>query len=233
MHRFHNVKTLRCALTHRSCLPETGALPSEANERLELLGDAVLDLIVVDYLWRRFPKLQEGDLSKLKAMLVSGTALQQVAQELRIGDFILMSESEARNGGRRRSSILEDTLEALIAALYLDGGMRAAERFVHKHILCRVDELTAPEADCNYKSKLLEYAQGRGICSPEYRIVREYGPDHRKGFDVAVFIGGVYAGEGSGASKKAAQQMAAKNALENIDQLHPDIIEPHNTTMSL
>ncbi len=217
MHRFSDLKLLQCALTHRSSLPETGANPNDANERLELLGDAVLDLIVVDDLWRRYPRMQEGDLSKLKAMLVSGTALHGVADDLQLGNFIVMSESEARNGGRRRGSILEDTLEAIIAALYLDGGMPAAKKFVHKHILCRVDQLRSPDADSNYKSQLLEYVQGRGMALPNYQTVRERGPDHKKEFEIEVYISGTLSGHGSGSSKKIAQQNAAQDALQNIE----------------
>ncbi len=216
MHRFHNQKLLRCALTHRSSLPEFGANPNDANERLELLGDSVLDLIVVDNLWRRYPSMQEGDLSKIKSMLVSGIALHKVAEELQIGNFILMSESEARNGGRRRCSILEDTLEALIAALYLDGGISVASKFVVKYILCQAEKLTTTEADNNYKSQLLEFAQGRGIASPYYQIVGERGPDHKKEFEIEVYLGDVLSGRGSGNSKKLAQQNAAHDALNKI-----------------
>jgi len=216
MHRFHDAKLLRCALTHRSSLPDIGANPNDANERLELLGDSVLDLIVVDDLWHRYPNMQEGDLSKLKSMLVSGTALHRVAEELQLGSFILMSESEARNGGRRRCSILEDTLEAIIAALYLDGGIPVARKFVCKYILCRADYLTATEADNNYKSQLLEFAQGRGMSSPHYEIVGEKGPDHRKEFEIEVYIGNILSGRGSGNSKKIAQQNAAQDALNKI-----------------
>lgn len=217
MHRFRDRDLLRRALTHRSSLPETGANPNDANERLELLGDAVLDLIVVDDLWRRYPLLQEGDLSKLKAMLVSGAALHRVADDLKIGDFILMSESEARNGGRKRCSILEDTLEALIAALYLDGGMRAARKFVCKYILCQAAQLTASDSDNNYKSQLLEFAQGHGYHSPEYQVIAERGPDHKKEFEIVVYLGSVAAGYGAGKSKKSAQQKAAQDALKNIE----------------
>jgi len=217
-HRFHNPEILRRALTHRSCLTETGGGPNEANERLELLGDAVLDLIVVEGLWRRFPNLQEGDLSKLKAMLVSGQALHSVARSLRLGEYIKMSESEARNGGRARGSILEDTFEALVAALYLDGGMPVAHKFVSRVILSRAENLAATGVDINYKSQLLEYAQGRGMPAPHYHVIVERGPDHLKEFEVEVLVAGRSQGRGFGASKKAAQQMAARDALANLQR---------------
>jgi len=221
-HRFHNPEILHRALTHRSCLTETGGSPSEANERLELLGDAVLDLIVVEGLWRKFPNLQEGDLSKLKSMLVSGQALHTVARSLRLGEHILMSESEARNGGRARGSILEDTFEALVAALYLDGGMPVAKAFVTRVILSRAENLAATGVDINYKSQLLEYAQGRGIPAPHYHVLVERGPDHLKEFEVEVLVGGHPEGRGSGPNKKAAQQNAARDALANLQE-HPAI----------
>ena len=216
LHHFRDPKLLRCALTHRSSLPDVGANPNDANERLELLGDSVLDLIVVDDIWHRYPNMQEGDLSKLKAMLVSGTALHRVAEELQIGNYIVMSDSEARNGGRKRCSILEDTLEAIIAALYLDGGISAARTFVCKYILCRAEYLTNTEADNNYKSQLLEFAQGRGLQSPHYEIVCERGPDHKKEFEIEVYIGEILSGRGAGNSKKIAQQNAAHDAINRI-----------------
>ncbi len=215
-HRFRDHSILRRALTHRSSLPETGAGPEEANERLELLGDAVLDLIVVEGLWRQFPQHQEGELSKLKAMLVSGQALHQVAQGLHLGEFIVMSESEARNGGRCRSSILEDTFEALVAALYLDGGMPAAKKFVERHILSRAEGLARGNVDINYKSQLLEFAQAHGMTAPHYQVLSERGPDHQKEFEVEVFLAGRSVGHGTGANKKSAQQLAARDAILHI-----------------
>jgi len=215
-HRFRNPPLLRHALTHRSFLAESGAGPGEANERLELLGDAVLDLIVVEGLWKSFPHLQEGDLSKLKSMLVSGQALNAVARELHIGDHILMSESEARNGGRTRGSILEDAFEALVAALYLDGGMDAAKGFVNRVILSRANGLASAGVDINYKSQLLEFAQGRGLSAPHYHVLKEKGPDHQKEFDIEVYLDGRPVGRGFGASKKSAQQMAARDAMGHL-----------------
>jgi ribonuclease-3 len=189
-----------------------------ANERLEFLGDAVLDLIVVEGLWHRYPSGSEGELSKLKAMLVSGSALHLVAESLHLGEFILMSASEARNGGRRRSSILEDTMEALIAALYLDGGIKAASCFVEKYILSRAAGIASEKIDINYKSRLLEFAQGQGLSAPHYWTIEERGPDHMKEFVIDVLIGNNNLGRGTGRSKKSAQQDAARKALIRIEQ---------------
>lgn len=216
-YRFRDPTILRKALTHRSTLPESGAKPEDANERLELLGDAVLDLIVVEGLWRRFPTFQEGDLSKLKSMLVSGTALSSVALSFHLGKYVVMSEGEERNGGRTKASILEDTFEALVAALYLDGGLPAAKRFVDRLILVRADHLARGRVDINYKSQLLEYAQARGIPAPFYRVIAEHGPDHQKEFEVIVHLEQDPIGYGTGPNKKGAQQAAARDAIQRLE----------------
>jgi ribonuclease-3 len=216
MHRFRDKQLLRRALTHRSILPETGGSAFEANETLEFLGDAVLDLIVAQHLYQRFPDLREGDLSKMKSMVVSGQNLHQVARSIQLGDCILMSSSEARNGGRRRDSILEDTLEALVAALYIDGGIKAAQRFVERHILPKIETIAREKVDINYKSQLLEYAQARGIASPSYRVIKERGPDHAKEFEIEVWLKNAPIGHGKGHSKKEAQQDAARDAISRF-----------------
>lgn len=217
-HRFHNQDLLKRALTHRSILPETGGQYNRSNEQLEFLGDAVLDLIVVEYLCKRFPNKREGELSKLKAMVVSGQCLQDIAHKLNLGNFILMSDNEARNGGRERGSILEDTFEALIAALYLDGGYRTARRFIKRYILPSIDHLAKDHADYNYKSQLLEYVQSHGLSAPYYRVIAEDGPDHAKHFHIQVTVNGKLIGRGCGLSKKAAQQEAAYIALEALNK---------------
>ncbi len=214
-YNFSDPDLLQHALTHRSALQEEGADYSESNEILEFLGDAVLGLIVVEHLFRSFPNRREGELSKLKSMLVSGRALQEVATELKLGEFILMSQNEARSGGRKRGSILEDTLEAVIAAIYLDGGFAVARKFISEWILSDVDELINGDYDINFKSQLLEYAQGHGM-SPEYRVIAEKGPDHAKRFEVEVSLDGETFGTGYGRSKKAAQQQAARIAVEHL-----------------
>ncbi|MDP8228402.1 MAG: ribonuclease III [Candidatus Electryoneaceae bacterium] len=215
-HQFQNRTLLHQALTHRSVLTETNGDYFHSYERLEFLGDAVLELIVVEYLFQRFPRKHEGYLSKLKSMLVSGEGLERVASKLQLGKHILMSENTVRNGGRNRRSILEDTLEALIGALYLDGGLDTARHFIRKRILCRVDGLISLRTDNNYKSQLLEFLQARGSPPPSYVIVSEEGPDHAKRFKVGVSVGGVILGQGSGSSKKSAQQKAAYVAMEEL-----------------
>jgi len=216
-YHFHNLMLLQRALTHRSVLQETGEGRSNSNEQLELLGDAVLDLIVVEYLYERFPDRQEGDLSKLKSRVVSGHSLQSIARTIDLGQYILMSENEERNGGRERDSILEDTLEAIVAAIYLDGGQKAATKFIKKFILPTIENIVENDIDENYKSQLLEYAQSMNWRSPSYVVVNETGPDHDKEFEVEVQLRGESLGRGIGHNKKAAQQEAAKNALLELD----------------
>jgi len=215
-HNFHDPDMLTHALTHRSSLQEAGGSYSQSNELLEFLGDAVLGFIVVDYLYRSFPTRHEGELSKLKSILVSGKILHQVAREIKLGDYIILSHNEARNGGRDRASILEDSMEAVIAVLYLDGGFETARKFIYKWILSDVEEQIEGKFDDNFKSQLLEYAQGLGILSPVYKVVNEDGPEHRKRFEIEVCIDGRMLGIGYGRSKKAAQQQAARMAMERL-----------------
>ncbi len=216
-YRFRNPDLIEQALTHRSVLPQTGQDRSQANEQLEFLGDAVLELVIVDHLFRRFPDKTEGDLTKLKSMIVSGDSLQAIAQKINLGDFINMSENEARNGGRNRHSILEDTFEAVIAAIYLDGGHKPAERFIKKNLLAFLDEIIEEKLDTNFKSQLLEHAQSSNRGMPLYSISKESGPDHNKKFEIEVSLNGEIVGKGNGKSKKTAQQNAARNALSNLN----------------
>jgi len=215
-YRFTSRSLLRQALVHRSYLTVSAQPTLESNEVLEFLGDAVLELVVVEYLYRRYPDKREGDLSKLKALLVSGSLLNQVGAEINLGRFVLMSENEERNGGRARCSILEDTMEALIGALYLDGGIKPAKRFIEQYILTKSEDPVTLKQEENHKSILLEYAQARGLGAPLYRTVSEDGPDHCKHFEVEVYIGDQMLGRGGGNNKKTAQQHAASIAVALI-----------------
>ena len=149
-------------------------------------------------------------------MVVSGKTLSRIGMDLNIGRFILLSDNESQNGGRNRSSILEDTLEAIVAAIYLDGGPQAAKSFIDRHIIPTLDSILENNIDSNYKSQLLELAQGNGWSIPIYRILKESGPDHAKEFLIEVEIENQRYGLGSGKSKKSAQQIAAKNTLNII-----------------
>jgi ribonuclease-3 len=207
------------ALTHRSYLQFVNEAGMESNERLEFLGDAVLDLVVGEYLYREFQTLPEGDLTKLRSRLVSGSALAKHASELGLEQFMLLSTSAQNALARGSLTLLADAYEAIIAAIYLDGGMDAARDFIYRHIIThtRRDELML--ADTNYKSMLLEYVQSEKMGVPRYVTVSEEGPNHARIFSVEVMVAGIVHGAGKGHSKKEAEQSAAQMALQEMGQL--------------
>ncbi|HEX9934384.1 MAG TPA: ribonuclease III [bacterium] len=213
-YRFHDERLLRQALTHRSCFRK----PEEhgcSNERLELLGDAVLGLVVTDILYRRFPQKSEGDLTRLKSLVVSRDVLARAADRLGLGECILLGNGEERSGGRHRRSILADAFEALLGAMYLDGGFEPARGFIQAYLIRDAERFYAGGSGGNYKSLLLEHVQGKGLGSPRYRVIDERGPDHRKEFTVEVLVKGAVLGTGKGPSKKRAEQLAAKEASKS------------------
>jgi ribonuclease-3 len=212
---FQQPELLVLALTHRSHSGQKDAQRQVSNERLEFLGDAVLDLCVSRHLYETFPDKKEGELTKLKSIIVSGPFLVQLANSIGLGNHLLLSESEARTGGRQRPSILEDAFEALLGAIYLDGGLSVSEAFVQRHILDGLDLGQASRDNRNYKSLLLELSQSRGEGNPVYEVVEEVGPDHNKYFVVDALVDGRALGRGTGASKKKAEQEAARLALES------------------
>lgn len=207
------------ALTHRSYLQFVTEPGMQSNERLEFLGDAVLDLVIGEYLYREFQNLPEGDLTKLRSRLVSGTALATHASELGLEQFMLLSTSAQNALTRGSMTLLADAYEAIIAAIYLDGGMDASRDFIYRHIIThtRRDELML--SDTNYKSMLLEYVQSQKMGVPRYITVSEDGPNHARIFNVEVMVGGIVHGAGKGHSKKEAEQMAAQMALQELGQL--------------
>jgi ribonuclease-3 len=208
--RDHEVFTQ--ALQHRS-FHQHSHHPARSNERLEFLGDSILNLIVGEFLFRRYPGAEEGDLTKLRSRLVNRKALAAYARKLRLSEFILMSPSAAQSGGKGRETITADTFEAIVAAVYLDRGFNSAKRFVEGQVLHALENGAEIIQDENYKSKLLEFAQSRGRGIPRYLIVKEEGPDHDRTFTVEVVIGGVRQGSGTGKNKKEAEQVAAKRAF--------------------
>ncbi len=204
------------SLLHRSYLQYL-APQAKSNERLEFLGDAILNSLVADHLYRLYPSMEEGDLTKVRSRLVNRKALAQRAKELRLSDFLLLSSSASQSVDSGSDSILADAFEAVIGALYLDGGLPAARDFVSRTLLMHSDVLSSALTDDNYKSALLEYSQGRSLGVPRYTIVREDGPDHDRRFTVEVFLGAESLGTGTGRSKKDAEQAAAAQALERIN----------------
>ena len=201
------------SLFHRSFL-QRGQYASRSNERLEFLGDSVLNLVVAEYLYHRFPNASEGDLTKTRARLVNRKALAAYGKAIHLSEFILMSPSAKQSVGKGHATITADTFEAVIAAIYLDGGFEAARTFVERQVLAALKKGAVPTEDENYKSMLLEYAQSHGLGVPRYMIVREEGPDHDRTFTVEVLLGNQRKGSGEGKNKKEAEQAAASKALE-------------------
>jgi ribonuclease-3 len=213
---FRDKELLKLALTHRSYLSVTGQGPRESNERLEFLGDSVLGLVTSEYLYRRFPDEHEGQLTKIKSLLVSKAILSRRALHMGLGRYMLLSHSEVESGGRQRLSILADAFESVIGAVYLDLGFEAARAFIERWLLRDAEEIVADKRHTNYKSALQEYVQNKFRTHPVYRIRSEMGPDHSKHFHVEVVVGRRTLGEGRGANKKDAEQAAARDAIERV-----------------
>ncbi len=218
---FSDVSLIITALKHRSYLNVSNEDRIASNERLEFLGDAVLDLIVTHFLYNKFPKRTEGQLSKIKSILISKPVLAEIAMKLELGDYVLINKGEEKTGGRKRQSILADCFEAIIGAIYLDKGLEEAQRFVETHLLSCFKSIMQRELFKNYKSILLEYAQSQLGVLPEYRLVKESGPDHDKKFEISVFLKGEKVGTGVGRSKKTAEQEAAKIATRKLGLHNP------------
>ena len=214
-YRFKNRELIKIALSHRSSLKDTGL---GSNERLEFLGDAVLGLIVSNFLYNQNKDLSEGDLTRMKATLVNETILARAAMSFNLGDYIFLSIEEEKSGGRYKPSIIADAFEAITGAIYLDGGFEAAEKFVMKYILDDYLYIIDDKMLHNFKGELLEYMQSRSEGMPHYRVSDQFGPDHDKVFKVAVYANNVLLGEGEGKSKKEAEQQAARKALQKINE---------------
>lgn len=210
---FHNPSLLEEALTHRSYLNENNSVKTH-NERLEFLGDAVLELAVSRFLFDRFPTKPEGELTAFRAALVRTTTLAQVSTKLKFGENLRLSKGEEMSGGRKNVSLLANTFEAVLGALYLDQGYDAVVAFLQSHLFPKIDQIIQKKLFKDYKSSLQEKVQAIGFESPVYEVVNEVGPDHDKVFTVVVHVNGEQKGTGEGKSKQAAQQEAAKNALE-------------------
>ena len=215
-YNFSNIDILIEALTHKSYVNENPDLNIKDNERLEFLGDAVLDLSISAYLVENFPHYQEGELSKLKAMMVSETSLTKIASELDIGDYLLLGRGEEHTGGRKKESLLANALEAIIAAIYLDGGLPAADGFVRMVFVAHIQLIAREGISLDYKTDLQEYCQAHDLELPSYRVSKEMGPDHRKTFEVELLISGEVMGLGVGRNKKEAEQRAANEALKYL-----------------
>lgn len=215
--RFRDLVLLDRALTHGSYVHEGGA--QETYERLEFLGDAVLNLVVSDHLYRHFPAASEGELARMRAQLVSESALAEIARGLELSQYILLGRGEERTGGRGRSSLLADVLEAVVGAVYVDAGYGVAHALVSRWYGELVERLMDLRGD--FKSQLQEVIQKRARKLPHYRITATQGPDHAKEFVAVVEVDGRVLGEGRGRSKKEAEQAAAEAALRRLGVLGP------------
>jgi ribonuclease-3 len=212
---FKDKTLLKQAFIHRSYINENRTLGLEHNERLEFLGDAVLELVITDFLYKKYKDMDEGELTSLRSALVNADTCAEVATKLGANDFLLLSRGESKDIGRARQYILANTLESIIGAIYMDKGLSEAENFINTHITPLTEDIVKSKAWIDSKSSFQEKAQENLGTTPTYKTVRETGPDHDKEFVVGVFVGGEKLGEGEGKSKQDAEQEAARNALKN------------------
>lgn len=216
-YRFQNISLLQNALAHSSYANERWHNSLMSNERLEFLGDSILGMLVADYLYRNFPNRPEGELTRMRADMVCERALAVVAGQIGLGEHMLLGKGEEQGGGRNRDSILADAVESVIAACYLDGGMAAAKQFVDRFVLTHVPVTKLNNAD--YKTALQELVQQKRNQTLSYTLVGESGPDHDKHFVVELALNGQVIGQGTGTSKKRAEQDAAKAAYEALTKV--------------
>ena len=212
--KFKNENLLKQAFVHRSYLNENPAFELRHNERLEYLGDAVLELIVTEYLFKNYPDLAEGEMTNLRAALVNSQMLSQVADRLGFNDFLYLSKGEAKETGRGRQYILANTLEAFIGAFYLDQSYKAVENFIYNNLISELKNIIDKKLWRDHKSLFQEAAQERVSITPNYEVLKESGPDHDKKFVIGIYLGKELVAQGEGSSKNEAQQQAAENALK-------------------
>jgi len=211
--KFKNKDLLAQAFTHRSYLNENSEKKLEHNERLEFLGDAVIELVVTTHLYKDYPQKPEGELTNWRAALVNAKMLAQVAEDLGYNDYLLLSKGEAKETGKARSYILANTFESLLGALYLDSGYDACDKFIKKYLLAHLPEIIKEGSYKDAKSKFQERAQEKVSITPSYKVIKETGPDHEKKFIVGVYLNDELVAEGQGLSKQEAEESAAELAL--------------------
>ncbi|MFZ2202555.1 MAG: ribonuclease III [Microgenomates group bacterium] len=208
---FKDSQLLATALTHRSSLNEQGV--KESNERLEFLGDAVLEMVITNYLYQARPDEPEGFLTAARSAVVRTESLAEIARSINLGSYLRMSKGEAMGGGRENPSILENTVEALIGAIFKDGGLEKASDFIYRFIVPQAQIILTKKELKDAKSLYQEKIQSQGLFSPQYKVISQAGPDHNKTFEVAVFVDNQETGRGKGKSKQEAEQLAAQKAL--------------------
>lgn len=212
--KFQNFDLLREAFVHRSYLNEHPRFALPHNERLEFLGDAVLELVTTEFLFLNYPN-PEGDLTNWRASLVNSKILSQVARDLSLGDFLLLSKGESQDMGKARQFILANTLEALIGAIFLDQGLSKAKKFISQFVLVHLPEILEKKLYVDPKSHFQELAQEKTGVTPNYKVLQESGPDHAKQFKIGIYLNKELVATGKGTSKQEAQEMAAREALKN------------------
>ncbi|NLE00460.1 MAG: ribonuclease III [Fibrobacter sp.] len=217
-YRFKSIGLLKQALTHKSAVTAEDSKGLMSNERLEFLGDSVLNCLVTEHLYLNNPDKSEGQLSKIKSLIVSRKILGEIAVSVDLGPYMIFGISEIKSGGKNRQSTLSNAFEAVIGAVYLDGGLDAARVILEKYLYGRISEFLKDERNVNYKSKILELAQKDGFGIPKYITVESTGPDHAKQFKVRIEVAGIAMGEGCGSNKKIAQQNAAQIATLNYSK---------------
>jgi ribonuclease-3 len=217
-HTFRDRQIIETALTHRSHAYRSGQERTQSNERLEFLGDSVLGLIVNEYLYGEYPDRSEGELTKMKSLVVSRAVLSRSAESIDLGRHLILAPGEVDAGGRNRASILSDAFEAVLGAIYLDGGLDPVQSFVRRQLLGSLEATLADHQLTNYKSLLQEKIQAQLKTPPRYKVTSTSGPDHAKKFVVEVVVRGRVLGRGEGNSKKLAEQRAAREALQVVGE---------------
>ncbi len=211
---FKNKSLLEQAFIHRSYINENPGTKLSHNERLEFLGDAVLELVVTDFLYRKYPSYTEGELTSLRSALVNAVIISEVATKLGMNNYLLLSKGETKDNGKARQYILANTFEAYVGALYLDRGVEEEDKFIHKYLLPKTEEIVAKKLWRDAKSLVQEKAQEFVNFTPSYKVISESGPDHDKHFTVGIYFGKNLIAEGKGKSKQEAEQSAANAALK-------------------
>jgi ribonuclease-3 len=212
--KIKNHDFLKTAFVHKSYINEHRGENIEHNERIEFLGDAVLELAVTDYLFKKCPDSDEGEMTSFRSALVKGKHLAEVSEELNLGKYLFLSRGEEKSGGRDKKYILANTLESLIGAIYLDHNYGVAEKFIKKFILAKLDDILEKDLHIDAKSRFQEISQEKEEVTPHYEVMEEKGPDHDKNFTMGVFIRDELVATGEGSSKQKAEESAAKNALK-------------------
>ena len=211
---FKDKELLAQAFVHRSYINENSGTKLSHNERLEFLGDAVLELVVTDFLYKKYPNYTEGELTALRSALVNAVIISEVATSIGMNDYLLLFKGEGKDNGKARQYILANTYEAYIGALYLDQSIEVADKFVHKSLLPKTEEIVSKKLWRDAKSLVQEKAQEFVNVTPAYKVISESGPDHDKHFTIGIFFGSDFIAEGKGKSKQEAEQKAAEAALK-------------------